>query len=59
MLDAGGRLGESTLRALELGAARVVTFGPNPENARALRKNLAMPIADGRVIVIRRACMTA
>jgi FkbM family methyltransferase len=52
VLDAGGHLGESTLRALELGAARVVTFEPNPDNARALRKNLARPIADGRVIVI-------
>lgn len=52
VLDAGGHLGESTLRALELGAARVVTFEPNPDNARALRKNLATPIADGRVIVI-------
>ena len=54
VLDAGGHLGESTLRALELGAARVVTFEPNPDNARALRKNLAMPIADGRVIVIEK-----
>jgi FkbM family methyltransferase len=52
VLDAGGHLGESTLRALEQGAARVVTFEPNPDNARALRRNLAMPIADGRVIVI-------
>ena len=54
VLDAGGHLGESTLRALELGAARVVTFEPNPDNARALRKNLALPIADGRVIVIEK-----
>ena len=54
VLDAGGHLGESTLRALELGAARVVTFEPNPDNARALRKNLATPIADGRVIVIEK-----
>lgn len=54
VMDAGGHLGESTLRALELGAARVVTFEPNPENARALRKNLAAPIADGRVTVIEK-----
>lgn len=54
MLDGGGHLGESTLRALELGAARVVTFEPDPENARALRRNLSQSIADERVIVIEK-----
>jgi FkbM family methyltransferase len=54
VLDAGGHLGESTLRALELGASRVVTFEPNPDNVKALRKNLAAPIGDGRVVVIEK-----
>jgi FkbM family methyltransferase len=52
VIDCGGHLGESAKRALQLGASRVVTIEPDPDNLRALRRNLAIEIADGRVLVV-------
>jgi len=52
VLDCGAHVGVFTAKALELGASRVVAVEPDPVNLECLRRNLAGPIAAGRVIVV-------
>ena len=52
VLDCGGHIGTFTNKALELGAAKVVGFEPDPVNAEAYRRNFKKEIAEGRVILI-------
>jgi FkbM family methyltransferase len=55
VIDAGGHIGESANRALEMGARLVVSIEPDPLNAEALRRNLAGAIAEGRLLVVEKA----
>jgi FkbM family methyltransferase len=55
VIDCGGHIGESSAMALRLGAALVVAVEPDPLSAEALRRNLAQPLAQGRLIVVEKA----
>jgi FkbM family methyltransferase len=54
VIDAGAHLGESTRNALRLGASLVISVEPAPENLRALRRNLAVQIAQGGIVIIEK-----
>jgi FkbM family methyltransferase len=54
VIDAGAHLGESTRNALRLGASMVIAIEPSPDNLRALRRNLAAQIADGRIVIVEK-----
>ncbi len=51
VLDCGANIGLYTLAALERGASLVVAIEPALDNLECLRRNLAAPIAAGRVVV--------
>jgi len=52
VIDGGAHVGDSPRHALLMGAAMVVAVEPDPDNLRALRRNLAREIKDGRVRVV-------
>jgi FkbM family methyltransferase len=54
VMDAGAHLGESTRNALRLGASTVIAIEPAPDNVRAFRRNLATPIAGGRIVIVEK-----
>lgn len=51
VLDCGAHIGTFAAAALARGAARVIAVEPAPDNLECLRRNLAEPIAAGRVTV--------
>jgi FkbM family methyltransferase len=51
VLDCGANIGLSTMAAIARGAARVIAVEPALDNVECLRRNLAGPIAEGRVLV--------
>ena len=51
VLDAGANVGVFTRKALWAGASKVVAIEPGPENLECLRRNFAVEIADGRVVL--------
>ena len=55
VIDAGGHIGESANRALQMGASLVVSIEPDPLNAEALRRNLPDAIREGRLRVVEKA----
>jgi FkbM family methyltransferase len=57
VIDAGGHIGESANRAIQMGAKLVVSIEPDPLNAKALRRNLGDAIRDGRLMVIEKALL--
>jgi FkbM family methyltransferase len=52
VLDCGAHVGVFTAKALEQGAAKVISIEPEPTNVECLRRNFAAEIAAGRVIVL-------
>lgn len=54
VIDAGAHVGLFARTALEAGASKVATFEVTPASNRALRRNLAGPIAEGRVVVVEK-----
>jgi FkbM family methyltransferase len=54
VIDAGAHVGESTRNALLLGASKVIAIEPEPANLRALRRNLAAQLADGRIVIVEK-----
>jgi FkbM family methyltransferase len=52
VIDGGAHVGDSPRHALLMGAAKVVAVEPDPDNLRALRRNLAREIKAGQVIVV-------
>ena len=55
VLDCGANIGTFSRLALDAGAAHVVMIEPSPLNVKALLRNFAGEIADGRVSVIPKA----
>ncbi len=51
VLDCGANIGVYTRRALDQGAALVVSIEPAPENIECLRRNFAAEITAGKVII--------
>jgi len=54
VIDAGAHVGLFARTALAAGASKVITFEVTPSSNRALRRNLAAEIADGRVVVVEK-----
>jgi FkbM family methyltransferase len=54
VIDAGAHVGLFAKTALAAGASKVITFEVTPASNRALRRNLAAEIADGRVVVVEK-----
>lgn len=52
VLDCGGFVGDWTHWVLERGAARVIVFEPAEAQIECIRRNLAGPLRDGRVVLI-------
>ncbi len=55
VLDCGANIGTFSRSALNSGAAHVVIVEPSPLNVKALNRNFADEIAEGRVTVIPKA----
>jgi FkbM family methyltransferase len=51
VLDAGANVGVFTRKALWAGALKVVAIEPAPENLECLRRNFAVEIETGRVVI--------
>lgn len=51
VMDCGGNVGVYTRKALDRGAAKVITVEPAPENLKCLRRTFAKEIEEGRVIL--------
>lgn len=51
VLDAGASVGDFTREALKAGAAKVIAAEITPESIECLRRNLAVEIAAGKVVV--------
>lgn len=51
VLDCGANIGVYTRKALDQGAAKVISIEPAPENIECLRRNFPKEIADGRVVI--------
>lgn len=54
VIDAGAHVGLFARTALAAGASQVVTFEVTPRSNRALRRNFAKEIAEGKVIVVEK-----
>ena len=52
VLDCGGFVGDWTHWALQAGAAKVILFEPAAGQLECIRRNLAGPLRDGRVVLI-------
>ena len=52
VLDCGGFVGDWSHWALQAGAAKVVLFEPAAGQLECIRRNLAEPLRDGRVVLI-------
>jgi FkbM family methyltransferase len=55
VLDAGANIGFFAKQALNAGAARVVCLEPSPDTARALERNLAAYVSEGRISILKKA----
>lgn len=52
VLDCGGFVGDWTHWVLQAGASRVIVFEPAADQLECIRRNLAGPLQDGRVVLI-------
>ncbi len=54
VLDCGASIGLFTGKALELGASLVLAIDPHTESLKALRRNFAAEIEQGKVVVVEK-----
>ena len=54
VLDCGAHVGTFTRAALDAGAKLVIAIDPSPPVLKALRRNVAEGIAEGRVIIVEK-----
>lgn len=54
VLDCGANIGLYTRTALESGASKVIAIEPVPDNAECIRRNHAVAVAAGRVVVVEK-----
>ena len=50
-IDVGAHVGQSALAALKMGASKVVSIEPDPENVECMRRNLAGAVQSGQVLI--------
>jgi FkbM family methyltransferase len=54
VVDCGAHVGTFTDQALRRGAAKIIAIEPETTNAFCLRRNFAVEIAEGRVVVVEK-----
>ena len=52
VMDVGAHVGIFAMKALSLGASRVIAIEPDPENVECLRRNFEKEIASGRLTIV-------
>ena len=55
VIDCGAHVGAYSAQALALGAEKVIAIDPDPTQVECLRRNFAVEIAEGRLIVVPKA----
>ena len=59
VFDCGASIGLYTLQALVRGASKVIAIEPSPRNFECLRRNLGVPVREGRVVLVAKGVWDA